>query len=201
LIWIEYLANKVVMLDESTRNTLRAQHRVERDGRIRDRIKAVLAYDRGYTFAQIADMLLISESGAREHLKDYEQKAGKLKPSNGGSESKLDAEQTASLVAHLEERTYLKVSEIIAYVQETYGIVYSVSGMTDWLHAHDFSWKKPAIRPGKADPTAQEQWTREYEGILNGGRRVFCRCGASHAQREARLWLDPHRKTQGNSEQ
>jgi len=154
-------------LEPAARERLKGLHRGTRDGRVRDRIKVVLAADKGYTHAQIADMLLLSESAVREHLKDYAEREGKLAPANGGRASKLDAGQTAEVVAHLEAVTYLRTSEIVAYVAATYGVQYSVSGMTAWLHAQGFSWKKPAARPGKADAAAQEAWIRQYEQTLN----------------------------------
>ena len=154
-------------MEPAARERLKGLHRGTRDGRVRDRIKVVLAADKGYTHAQIADMLLLSESAVREHLKDYAEREGKLAPANGGRASKLDAGQTAEVVAHLEAVTYLRTSEIVAYVAATYGVQYSVSGMTAWLHAQGFSWKKPAARPGKADAAAQEAWIRQYEQTLN----------------------------------
>ena len=154
-------------LAPAERERLKGLHRGTRDGRVRDRIKVVLAADKGYTHAQIADMLLLSESAVREHLKDYATQAGKLAPANGGRVSKLDTVQTAELVAHLEAVTYLRTSEIVAHVTAMYGVQYSVSGMTAWLHVQGFSWKKPAARPGKADAAAQAAWIRHYEQTLN----------------------------------
>ena len=52
-------------LNDHERTQLRVQHKKERDGRIRDRIKAVLLHDRGWTPQQIAEALLISDQAAR----------------------------------------------------------------------------------------------------------------------------------------
>jgi predicted ArsR family transcriptional regulator len=80
-------------LDERAKAQLRAQHKQERDGRIRDRIKAVLLYDKGWSPQQIADALLISDQAVRNHVEDY-QASQKLKPENGGSDEKLSKEQS-----------------------------------------------------------------------------------------------------------
>ena len=45
-------------LTEKERKGLLIIHRQERDGKIRDRIKAVLAYDDGYSYSEIARLLL-----------------------------------------------------------------------------------------------------------------------------------------------
>lgn len=42
-------------------NDLKVQHKKERDGRIRDRIKAVLLINKGYTYQQVAEILLLDD--------------------------------------------------------------------------------------------------------------------------------------------
>lgn len=90
-----------IRLTEAEIISLEAQHKAEHDGRIRDRIKAVLLNDRGWTYAQIAQALLIHETTVWQHLSDYLREE-KLKPKHGGSQSKLDEQQTEELIAHLE---------------------------------------------------------------------------------------------------
>ena len=115
----------------SVRAELLRCHRSERDGRIKDRIKVVLLYDDGWSYASIAEALFLSEEGVRQQLKDYVESDGKkLKPGNGGSQTFLNIIQTKALTVHLENHLYLKVSDICAYVHKTYGIRYSVSGCT-----------------------------------------------------------------------
>ena len=93
-------------LNDYERAQLKVQHKKERDGRIRDRIKAVLLYDEGWTPQQIAKVLLISDQAVREHVQEYRE-SNKLKPVSGGSEEKLSEEQSKKLTAHLESYTYL----------------------------------------------------------------------------------------------
>ena len=66
-------------LTDKEKIRLRAQHKLERDGRIRDRIKAILLYNEGWSSAQIARVLLISDQAILNHIKEY-QAAKKLKP-------------------------------------------------------------------------------------------------------------------------
>ena len=44
-------------------------------------------------------------------------------------------------------------------------MTYTVRGMTDWLKRHGFSYKKPALIPGKADLKQQEKWIEEYRKL------------------------------------
>ena len=151
-------------LSQSERDNLKSQHKMERDNRICDRIKAVLLFDEGWSHRQIAHALLLSGEAVRQHILDF-QTERKLKPQNGGSDGKLDCQQTDSLLMHLRSHTYLYAKDIVAYVKTTFGVEYTVPGMTNWLHQHGFSYKKPAIIPGKANNEIQVQWIKEYEEL------------------------------------
>lgn len=86
-------------LNDHERMQLKIQHKHERDGRVRDRIKAVLLTNEGWTPQQIAKVLLISDQAVREHVHEYKL-SKKLKPDSGGSEEKLSEEQSKQLAAH-----------------------------------------------------------------------------------------------------
>lgn len=154
-------------LTEQERIQLKAQHKRERDKRICDRIKAVLLSDKGWTPQLIAQVLLISDQAVREHLQEYTQ-SHKLKPESGGSDEKLSDEQSKRLIAHLESHTYLYVKDIVAYIEAHFRITYTVPGLRHWLKRHNFSYKKPALVPGKADKERQQQWLAEYEKLRQG---------------------------------
>ncbi len=151
-------------LSSQERDKLKIQHRLERDKRICDRIKAVLLSDDGWDYQEIAHVLLLSDEAVKQHIKEY-QESQKLKPENGGSFSKLSDEQTEALSQHLQNHTYLYTKDIVAYVEARFRISYTVPGMTAWLHIHKFSYKKPAVVPGKANKEAQERWIKEYEEL------------------------------------
>ena len=145
---------------------LESQHSKERDRRVADRIKAVLLTAEGWTQKQIAQALRIRYETVQDHLNDY-QKSKKLKPGNGGSMSHLTSHQTSELIKHLEDNTYLKAELICAYVEHTFGVRFTASGMTKWLQRNNFSYKKPKGTPAKADPEKQAEFIRYYEDLLN----------------------------------
>lgn len=151
-------------LTDQERDQLKLQHKRERDRRVCDRIKAILLYDEGWTPQQIAKVLLISDQAVREHVHDY-QTSKKLHSESGGSEERLSKEQSEQLEAHLREHTYLYVRDIAAYVEITFRIVYTIHGLRNWLQRHDFSYKKPAVVPGKANKEQQQAWLTEYEKL------------------------------------
>lgn len=151
-------------LDDTERARLRIQHKHERDGRVRDRIKAVLLYDKGWSFQQIAEALLLSDEAIRNHIEEYKA-SKKLRIESGGSQEKFSNKQSRQLEAHLQEHTYLYVKDIVVYVQITFNITYTIHGMRSWLQRHGFSYKKPAVVPGKANEQQQKEWIAEYEKL------------------------------------
>lgn len=151
-------------LSEQEKIQLKLQHKKERDGRVRDRIKAILLYDDGWTPQEIARVLLITDEAIRNHIADY-LVSKKLQPESGGSKEKLSAKQSSKLEAHLEKYTYLYVKDIVVYVEITFGVYYTIHGMRNWLIRHKFAYKKPAIVPGKADGELQKEWIEKYNKL------------------------------------
>jgi transposase len=150
-----------INLTEEEKNKLEAQHKTERDSKICDRIKAVLLANEGWTQQKIAQALRIHYTTVFLHLCDYLNEK-KLTSSSGGSESKLNEQQTQELITHLEENTYPSTKEIIAYVLLTYKVVYTQQGMYDWLVSHNFSYKKPSRVPLKFSKEKQAEFIEKY---------------------------------------
>ncbi|WVX66998.1 IS630 family transposase domain protein [Candidatus Bealeia paramacronuclearis] len=71
------------------------------------------------------------------------------------------------LISHLEDNIYLKAKLICAYVDHTFGVQFTVSGMNKWLIRNHFSFKKPKGTPSKADPVKQAEFIQYYEDLLN----------------------------------
>lgn len=151
--------NKILQPDE--REQLLARHSKERDGRTRDRIKAVLAYDDGYSYTEIARILLLDDATIKRHIEGYLHHQ-KLKTDNGGSVSKLTESESQQLLTHLREATYLYVKDICVYVEKVYQKSYSISGMTKWLHQNRFCYKKPHGIPAKANAEKQAAFIKAY---------------------------------------
>ena len=137
---------------------LRAAHRGTRDKREADRIKAVILLARGWRAEDVADALLIDPNTVRNHFKRYQQGGlpGLLQVAYRGSDCELSEADLAVLDAHLQTQLYLSAKDVAAWVEETLGVLYTVSGMTAVLHRLGFVYKKPKLVPGKADRAAQE---------------------------------------------
>ena len=80
-----------ISLTFEQKTALEARHTKARDGRQRDRIKAVLLRSEGWPVAKIAQALRKSEASITRHIGDYAKRL-KLKPAGGGSASHLNTE-------------------------------------------------------------------------------------------------------------
>lgn len=171
-------------LTDSQKQELEIQHDKTRDGRVRDRIKAVLLASEGWSSAMISQALRIHETTVLRHLKDYELSA-KLTPENGGSSGYLTVIQTMALIEHLTEHTYHHTYQIISYVLGHLGVQYTIPGMNKWLHHNGFSYKMPKGVPHKFDEAKQQAFIEAYEALK-----------ASCSKDESILFIDAVHPTQ-----
>lgn len=173
-----------ITLTPQQKQQLEQLHDSTRDSRVCDRIKAVLLASEGWSQDMISQALRIHETTVRNHLADYIL-SEKLKPENGGSQSRLSDEQTAELIVHLTERTYHENKQIVAYVMERFGVQYTVPGMHKWLRKNGFSYKKPKGVPHKFDTAKQKAFIEHYEQLK-----------ASCGEDESILFMDAVHPTQ-----
>ncbi len=84
-------------LIKKERKELIVKHKLERDGRIKDRIKAILLYDKERPISEIAECLFLSCSTIDRYIKEYF-KNERLIPLNKGTESKLSKNQARRVI-------------------------------------------------------------------------------------------------------
>lgn len=129
----------MIFLDDQEREQLKARHqnRLERDGRVRDRIKAVLLYDKKWSISTIAEALPLSDDAIRNHIM-------------------MDLFQSYPLISRKNwwliyasiPISYVK--DIIAYVQSYAGITYTIPGMNHTgSDAMDFPIRSPRLSLAK----------------------------------------------------
>ena len=129
-----------------------------------DRIKSILLLNKGLSFIQVAEILMLDDITIRRYEKEFRKKGidGLLEYHYQGSVGNLTTEQEAALKEHLRSNIYQTVKAVIVYVEKTYGVSYSIEGMTHLLHRMKFSYKKTKVIPGKVDLEKQEQFKEEY---------------------------------------
>lgn len=151
-------------LTKSQRVQIALAHRQERDGKIRDRMKAVLLADRGEAMADIAKFLLADEQTVRRHVKDYFDN-DKFGGGSGGSQGKLDEGQAERLKELLAACDVPTAAEAAERAKGLFGARFSASGMADWLKRMGFSYKKSQPLPAKADAGDQDAWIQAYREL------------------------------------
>jgi transposase len=156
------------MLTTDQKKTLELRLKVARDISERNRLCVILGHNDGVPIESLARILRISLATVYNYLSDFDSEQKTKSDPRGGSESKLTEEQSQSLLKHLTETTYLKVKNICAYVRATFEAKFSRSGMTMWLRAKGFVFKRPKKIPGKLDPQRQEAFIKEYEALKAG---------------------------------
>jgi transposase len=146
--------------------TLKLLHK-RADRKQRDKIKAILSLNRGYSYAEIAEILLIDQSTLWRWFESYQTGGVKGLTSDHyvGGTSKLTQTEQKELVGHLENHVYLTAKEICSFVKKTFRVKYTPKGMTSLLHQLGFTYKKPKHLPGKADIDAQVSFIKNYRGL------------------------------------
>lgn len=111
---------------------LRQKHRKEKDKKLADRIKAILSLNAGEDYARVARILLLDEITLRRYVKQYQEKGvvGLLECGYKGGKSRLTKKQEDELKQYLAANTQRTVSAVVEHVSKTYGVIYSVIGMT-----------------------------------------------------------------------
>ena len=153
-----------IFITEQQKAELERLHDSSRDGRVRDRIKAILLASEGWSSAMIAQALRLHQTTIDHHISEFLNK-GKLKPENGGSDSKLSAEQTAFLISQLSDNLFHHTRDVIAFVTRTWNIIFSIPGMNKWLHRNGFTYKKPSGVPHKLSEEKQKQFIEYYKEL------------------------------------
>lgn len=161
-------------------------HRNLRDKRQADRVKAVLALSKGWSPAQVAEILLFDEKTSRHYFERYQHGGADalLADHYHGATPKLNEHQMQALDRYLQDHLFTDAKEVIAYIDTTYQVRYSVGGVTDLLHRLGFSYKKPTHVPGKQDPAQQEAFIEEYDRLkaTKGDNAPIYFADATHPQ-------------------
>jgi transposase len=178
---------------------LRALPRNKKLSRRRYRKVTVLVMlHQGYSVEMIEAALGLDDNTIRRYWEGYQEKgidtylADHYVPYCG----KLSAEQENELSEHLDEYLYLDVKPIIAWVQDKFGVIYTVSGMRDLLHRLGFVYKKTKAVPSRADDEAQVEFLEEVlpdllQQVEDGQAVVYYSdgCHPTHNTKTGRGWI------------
>lgn len=157
-------------LTTNQRNELIVALKFARKTRAKDayKINAILLLGSSWTLEAVAEALFLSDETISKYKRDYiDGELSKLLDKRyRGSDCKLTENEQRILCDELDGNIYLTTAQAVSFVEKTFGITYSISGMNDLLHRLDYSYKKPKLVPGKSDGELQEAFIEQYEEFM-----------------------------------
>ena len=144
-------------LSPEEKKALKARYEETNNRRWQERIQCVLLKHQGMTLEAISDVLPYSVNRISHWVRTYiaEGLDGICVWGYSGSSRHLSEEQQQALRAHVTQTSYSRVKDVVAWVENQWGITYSEDGMRGMLHNLGFSYQKGLIVPGKVDTQAQ----------------------------------------------
>lgn len=158
------LIDLMIELSEEQILVLKQAHKVVREKKLADRIKAVLYLHYGLSYEQTAKLLMLDETTLRRYVTKFQEKGidGLLEYRYVGGLSKLTHLQENEVREYLRQNTARTASEVAEYIKKQYEVLYTTIGVTKLLHRLGFVYKKPKVVPGKADRIKQEEFVKQY---------------------------------------
>ena len=147
--------------------SLQVAHRKERDRKLADRIKCILFLNKGLTYAEVSDLLMIDDNTARKFYEIYTTKGLEelMRVHYVAALSYLTLKQMARLSNYLDSHMMSSTKEVKAYILDTFGIEYTCEGVRKLLINLGFVYKKTKQIPGKSDAEQQKAFAASYEEL------------------------------------
>jgi transposase len=137
------------------------------DVRLAYRINAVILLGSDWTLEQVAEALLLDDETLRSYVSRYKAfgVGGLSQDKHTGSDCHLSASQLEQLKAFLDKGIRLSSAEPIEFVKTSFDVEYTPRGMGKLLKRLGYTYKKPKLVPGKANPEAQLEFLEDYQLI------------------------------------
>lgn len=132
------------------------------------KLSVLILLDMGKSYEEIAVILGIGKGTITNSRQKYERDglANYLDKNYVPYSGRLDEEQLGLLDQQVSEGIYTTSQEIRAYVAETFGVEYSLSGVRAILHHLGFVYKKTTEVPSGANEEEQEAFLKELLPFL-----------------------------------
>lgn len=142
-------------------------HRMQKDKRIADRLKTILFLNKGFSYEEVSELLLLDDNTIRNNYQLYiEEGLSSLLTYNYVTPlSYLSEEELKELESHLESKMYLHSKDIRHYIEITYKVTYTLEGVRALLSRLNFVYKKTKHLPGKGDLEKQKAFEKQYRKL------------------------------------
>ena len=156
---------QIVWRVEDTLDGLSQRYHGEHDGTVKVRWHALWLLRRGFSRAEVCDVLGIDPRTLRDWIAWYRQggcaDVAQHHSGGPGAELRLTLDQLAALRTEINRGVFHTIGEVREWVETTWGVVYTYWGMRsvlDRLHVHS---KVPRPQAVDADPVAQAAWKED----------------------------------------
>lgn len=181
-----------IVLTEVEREQLRQLQKQRRDNEGYVKVTVVLMLDAGWGAASVASALGLDDGTVYRYAQAYAHLglARYLAHEQRGYWGRLTSAQLAGLCRELRRTLYTDCRALQAWLEQTYGVHYSVSGLTDLLHRLGFVYKLTTPVPCQADAARQAAFVTDTLGPLleeaQAGRAVVYFADATHPTHNTR---------------
>lgn len=186
----------VKLTPEQRQELIRIERKIPHKG-IGIRIRIILALDDGYRGEDVARILLIDEDTVTRWKKRFLESrylTDWLGNEYKGYLGKLNKKQEQEVERFVEEKVITDCQKVVDYIKETFGMIYTVDGVTKLLHRLKFVYKQTVVVPAKADIKKQEEFLKQYEELKNNLKateKILFVDGVhpTHNTRSLRCWV------------
>jgi transposase len=155
---------KTIQLTARQRQEIDKRRRQAQDRRVYQRLSAVLWIDEGRTREEVAELLGISTRQVGQWLRIFRNKGlDELCTLHyRGDPGRLRPAQVQRLRQEIARGAFHNAQQVRTWIEETFGVPYSVTGVKDLLRRIGASYHKVSGFFWKADVDEQREWVRKY---------------------------------------
>jgi transposase len=155
---------KIIQLTAQQREEVGERRRRAQDRRIYQRLSALLWIDEGRTREEVAALLGVSSRQVGDWLRIFRNKGlDRLCTLHyRGDPGRLRPAQVARLKQEITRGVFHNAERVRAWIEETFGVPYSMTGVKDLLRRIGASYHKVSGFFWKADVKKQKGWVRKY---------------------------------------
>ena len=164
---------KAIVLTSEQRKEIERRRKGTLDRRIYQRLTAVLAVAEGHTREEVAELLGVGLTQLGEWLRIYRNKCldDLCALHYKGDPGKLRPDQVQQLKAKVSTGCFRNTDQIRHWLEETFNVSYSPSGVKDLLKRVGISYHKVTGFLWKANPDKQKEFVKKYERQKANARR------------------------------
>ena len=157
-----------INLTPKEKTALEILHKETNHGKNRDKIKAILLLDKGFSVTEVSEILLLSENTIRHYENCFKKQGSKggmswLIANYKTYEGKLTIEEEQEVINYVENNIISDSKELIQFIELRFEKIYSLSGIVSLLKRLGFVYKSTVLIPSKYDKTAQKEFKETYE--------------------------------------